>query len=770
VKRDSFKTKVLIRFSGKRASRFLCIFTANSSDVHRQLRTSQVQIGRAAPRFFRDEVGKPPMCGLFLHEMHRKRTAITRQKERGQMKNQLKTLATLALVSALSAGLAQTTASGTTSTSSTRKKPVARKPVPKKPSVESQIQSLREDMQTQIQQLKQQLSDRDQQLQQAQAAAAAAQAAAAQAQQEAAQQSATVTENTQAVSSLQGAVSDLKTNNVSLASTVQEQQAKVEKQIANPDAIHFKGITLSPTGSYLAGETVYRTHATGGDIPTAFNALPYEHADAYSLSEFYGTARQSRVALMAEGKTGSSTLRGYYEADWLGTGVSSNNNESNSYVFRQRVLWAQIALNNGWAFTGGQLWSLATEDKKGLSNLSSDILVPLTIDPNYVPGFVWERQYGFRVTKTLPHAAFGIAAENPQVLYTATLAGNTPYAVLGSAGANGGNYNAAISNCSPSTSIVNYTNELNGGVNTYLPVYKTVNSCANITNISFNAMPDIVVKAAFDPSFGHYEIFGVGRYAHETVYPGETTNGNLYGGLKDIITGVVVTPALTTAGSYHNSIALGGLGASARATVAKKFTVGLKGLYGPGVGRYGATTLSDVTSAASGEFTPLHNLSALGTVEIAATPRLVLYLNYGGDYAGRNSGLGSTLGAPTAAQNPTTKLWGGTWAAPSKAAVGYGSYYLNNSSCLTNTAPGFNGSSTGFYPGGSCGAQTKDVQEATAGYWYDFYRGDYGRVRLGMQYAYALRQSWTGAPVTADGVGAKGIDNMFWTSFRYFLP
>jgi TolA-binding protein len=686
------------------------------------------------------------------------------------MKNQLKTLATLALVSALSAGLAQTTASGTTSTTH---KPTKKAPVPKKPSVESQIQSLREDMQTQIQQLKQQLSDRDQQLQQAQQAAAAAQAAAAQAQQQAAQQSTVVTENTQAVSTLQGAVTDLKTNNASLATTIQDEQQKVEKQISHPDAIHFKGVTLSPTGSYLAGETIYRTHATGADIPTPFNALPYEHADAYSLSEFYGTARQSRVALMAEGKTGTATLRGYYEADWLGTGISSNNNESNSYVFRQRVLWGQIALNNGWAFTGGQLWSLATEDKTGISNLSGDILVPLTIDPNYVPGFVWERQYGFRVTKTMPGMAFGIAAENPQLLYSATLAGNTPYAVLGSAGANGGNYNAAISTCSPATSIVNYTNEVNGGINTYLPVYKTVNACTNISNYSFNIMPDIIVKAAFDPSFGHYEIFGVGRYAHETVYPGETTNGNLYGGLKDIVTGATVAPALSTAGSYNNKIALGGLGASGRATLLNnRLTVGLKGLYGPGVGRYGASTLSDVTSANSGEFSPLHNLSALSTVEIAATPRLTIYLNYGGDYAGRSSWSGTTLGAPTAAQNPTTKVWGGHWAAPAVAPVGYGSYYLNNSSCLTTSAPGYNGGSTGFYPGGSCGAQTKDVQELTAGYWYDFYRGDYGRVRLGMQYAYALRQSWTGAPVSGspDGVGTKGIDNMFWTSFRYYLP
>src|SRR3984885_7736447 len=332
------------------------------------------------------------------------------------MKNQLKTLATLALVSAMSAGLAQTTASGTTSTSSTTHK-TRKPPAPKKPSVESQIQTLRDEMQTQIQQLRQQLNDRDQQLQQAQQAAAAAQAAAAQAQQQAAQLQPGITENTQAVSTLQGAVNDLKTNNTSLTTTIQDNQAKVEKQITNPDVIHFKGVTLSPTGSFLAGESVYRTKATGGDIATPFSALPYEHADTYALSEFFGTARQSRVALMAEGHAGSATLRGYYEADWLGTSVSSNNNESNSYVFRQRVLWGQAALSNGWACTGGQLWSMATEDRKGISNLSSDILLPLTIDPNYVPGFVWERQYGFRVTKTYDHVAFGIAAENPQVLY-----------------------------------------------------------------------------------------------------------------------------------------------------------------------------------------------------------------------------------------------------------------------------------------------------------------------------------------------------------------
>jgi len=41
------------------------------------------------------------------------------------------------------------------------------------------------------------------------------------------------------------------------------------------------------------------------------------------LSEFYGSGRQSRISLSADGKTSWGSLRGYYEADWLGTGITS---------------------------------------------------------------------------------------------------------------------------------------------------------------------------------------------------------------------------------------------------------------------------------------------------------------------------------------------------------------------------------------------------------------------------------------------------------------
>jgi hypothetical protein len=673
-----------------------------------------------------------------------------------------------------------------------RKHTAARKAkTPPPPTVEEQIQALRHDLESQINGLKADLADKDAQLKKAEQAAADAQASAAKAEAAASAQQQAVSDNAAAVTTLASTVTDLKANTVSLATTVSDETAKIKKDIGSPSALHYKGITLAP-GGFLAAETIYRTKATGGDIPTAFSSLPYEHADAYSLSEFYGSARQSRITLLAEGKTNWGTLRGYYEADFLGTGITSNNNQSNSYVPRQRILYAQAETDSHWTVAGGQLWSLATEGKKGIPSAPSDILTPQTIDPNYVPGFVWTRQYGFRVVKSFDKAAFGVSVENPQLLYTASLAGNTPYAVLGSAGQNGGNYNAAVSASVPTTYVQNYSNE--PGTTSYVPVYNTIYANTNIANLSFNQAPDVLAKVAFDPGWGHYEVFGVAGFAHETVYLGTTTNTTKYGGQYDIEcpkskTGCnPIAPASTASGAVSDSIVIGGVGGSLRVPlVPNKLTVGAKGLFGPGTGRYGDSSLSDVTANAWGGLAPIHNVSGLLTVEATPTPRLTIYLNYGGDYAGREdyaNAHAATLGSPTATFCPTGApaskctssptpaqlaaggAWGGHWGAPSAAAVGYGSRLLSNSSCNTTTAPGYSGSSTGYYPGGSCGAQTRDVQEFTGGYWYDIYKGDRGRLRQGIQYGYAVREGWSGA----SGIGAKGIDNMFWTTFRYYLP
>ena len=55
----------------------------------------------------------------------------------------------------------------------------------------------------------------------------------------------------------------------------------------------------------------------------------------------------------------------------------------------------------------------------------------------------------------------------------------------------------------------------------------------------------------------------------------------------------------TVAGAYNNKIAMGGFGGSARIPVTKKIDLGVKAMYGPGVGRYGNSTLPDVTANAA---------------------------------------------------------------------------------------------------------------------------------------------------------------------------
>ena len=141
---------------------------------------------------------------------------------------------------------------------------------------------------------------------------------------------------------LQHQVTDLKAVSANTVEGLQDTQKRVS-DLESPLALHFKGITITP-GGFIAGETVWRPHATFGDINTAMNAIPFSGAAQARFSEFFGSGRQSRFSLLAQGKWGTTNLTGYAETDFLAAGVTSNNNQSNSYVLRQRQMWGQAAL------------------------------------------------------------------------------------------------------------------------------------------------------------------------------------------------------------------------------------------------------------------------------------------------------------------------------------------------------------------------------------------------------------------------------------------
>ncbi len=161
--------------------------------------------------------------------------------------------------------------------------------------------------QQQIQQLMQQMQARDaalqqaeQQMQQAQQAASAAQAKADQASQQASQQQ-------QDVSSLKTDVTDIKQNATAAALSLQETQKNIQSSLDNPIAIHFKGVTITP-GGFLAAETVLAASTPSAPTSTRLSTpFPCDGATAYHMSEFFGSGRQSRISMLAEGKLATSS-------------------------------------------------------------------------------------------------------------------------------------------------------------------------------------------------------------------------------------------------------------------------------------------------------------------------------------------------------------------------------------------------------------------------------------------------------------------------------
>ncbi|MGA3090839.1 MAG: DUF4200 domain-containing protein [Terriglobales bacterium] len=601
--------------------------------------------------------------------------------------------------------------------------PGARKKVAAKaagPTIATQLSEMKQSIDAQQQQIKQLMDlvqSRDQKIQQLEQRLDQSQAVVTQAQTKADTAVAESAQEEQSVSSLKSDVNDLKSSYATSATTLQETQKRMG-DLENPLAVRFKGITLTP-GGFLAAESVYRTRALGADINTPFNSVSMPGAGANAVSEFFGSGRQSRISLLAEGKFNDVKLTGYVETDFLSAGITSNNNESNSYTLRQRQAWGQAALSNGWSFTGGQMWSLVTETKKGVDNRSEAL--PMTIDPQYTVGFSWARQWGVRLAKNFDNR-FWLAAslENPQTIFSAT--NNAANFAFGSPGSGGGLYNSGITNCSTNAS----------GVTT----------CTAAANYSFNAMPDVIVKAAFEPGFGHYEVFGILSRFRDRVYPCvEITNTSLCG-----------TGASSSIGAYNDSKNAGGVGANARFTFLKHIDFGLHALYGNGIGRYGTSGLPDATVNPNGTLAALRSYQGLATLEWHA-PRIDVYLNGGEEYVGRRYQTDPVSGK----------------------IVGYGSPTYSDAGCYTETVPS-TGTGYAFGALGSCSSNTQSTLEGTFGFWIKLRSGPKGRLQFGPQYSYVARNAWTGtfaaATATAPAVftAPHGIDNMFMTSFRYYLP
>ncbi|MGA8274360.1 MAG: hypothetical protein WB919_22575 [Candidatus Sulfotelmatobacter sp.] len=556
--------------------------------------------------------------------------------------------------------------------------------------------------QLEIRALQEELHRKDQVVQQAQTAASDAAGKADAAQVQASQQQ-------QAVGELQSDVAYLKTDVSNTKAVVQETQKSANAAEKDPLAIHYKGITITP-GGFVAAEFVRRSRELGADVITPFNSLTMPGASQSSLPEFFGSARQSRPTVFVQGRAKKVEFTSYVSGDFLSSGLTSTATQTNGYTLRLRQAWGQAKFDNGWKILGGQMWSLVTENKMGIAP-SDDLgkvndARPMTIDGQYNVGFTFARQYGIRLTRDFGEKfSVAFAMENAQG--TLITHNNGDNFLLGEAGASN-------------------TNNTTG---TY----------------AANPAPDLIAKVAFDPGFGHYEVFGLADRFTDRIFPcGEVAvpATTLCGGST-----VAGTNAL---GAYNASKEGGGFGANGRWTFAsKRIVFGLHGFGGNGVGRYGASQLPDLAIHANGTLDLIRGYQSLSTLEWHGK-KLDVFFYTGAEYASR-----------TTDYDPISKKY-----------VGYGSPFFVDTGCYVEVPPAVN---TGFTPTAlsSCIADTRVNIEGTAGFWYRFYNGPRGKFQYGTQYSYVTRQTWSGvgpSGVGHPGVTPEGIDNMVFTSFRYYLP
>lgn len=220
--------------------------------------------------------------------------------------------------------------------------------------------------------------------------------------------------------------------------------------------------------------------------------------------------------------------------------------------------------------------------------------------------------------------------------------------------------------------------------------------------------PDLVAKIAYEPGWGHFEMKALGRFFRDRIAATATTN------------------ARTNVSEGY------GVGFAALMPFAnKRLELSLEGLAGQGIGRYGASGLPDVTlNPTTGEMLPLRQARMMGGVVYHYRSRLDLYAYGGDEYTGRYA-----------------------FVSPTGSAAGYGSPLVSYASCTNEVALN------------SCDGANRNIYEATLGYWYRFYQGEYGTIEQGNQVVYVHRNLWSGI-----GTAPQGGDVVAYTTLRFYLP
>jgi hypothetical protein len=460
----------------------------------------------------------------------------------------------------------------------------------------------------------------------------------------------------------------------------------ISQTASSPPSFEAGPLTLT-FGGFTAFEAVFRNKNQTADIGSNYNGgIPFPNVPNAHINEFRASARQSRFSFLVQGpETGSLRAESYMETDFLSAGTTSNSSESNSYTLRIRHFYGLLRDSDAqWYVLGGQNWSLATLYANAQLNPRTE-RIPQTIDAQYVAGFNWTRNPQIRFVKSFGKMfSAGLSLESPQ----ASFQGTAPPA--------------------PNNNIITTNPGGPGGL---------LNSAANY---SIDFAPDIIVKFAVDPGYGHYELYGLGRGFRDRVVTGTVPAGTTVNG----------TAAGIAAGT-NNTTWAGSIGAGMiLPLVPKTLEFQASGLAGSGNGRYGSAQLPDVTYRPDGTPAAVREWQALAGLIMKPISELTIYVYFGEEKASR-----------TAYTN-----------AAGTVGIGYGSELFNNSGCYSLTGAA-----------NTCVGNTQSIQHIAVGEWWKVYSGEIGNIQIGAQYSYLQRRTFSGV-----GGDPSATISMGFLSFRYY--
>jgi len=295
-------------------------------------------------------------------------------------------------------------------------------------------------------------------------------------------------DTTEAIQALQAQVEALQ-KQLNELQAQQKAQAKAikaapaDKKAAATDGLQkeiLPGVKVT-LGGFAEVDGIYRSKNQTSDLTSSFNGgIPFDGVNNAHQHEFRGTARASRLSLLAAGDPDKDTkLAAYFETDFLGAAPTANSIETNSFTPRLRQAYATVdRLDWGFHFLGGQAWSLVTMNKAGITPRKENL--PMVIDGSMVVGTPYIRTAQLRFVKDFMDKKLwaGLSLESPQVSF--------------------------------------------GGITEPAGVdaYNAGGTSMSTANFSTDLAPDIVTKLAFDPGFGHYEAFGLVRFFHDQITAG----------------------------------------------------------------------------------------------------------------------------------------------------------------------------------------------------------------------------------------------------------